>query len=73
MQIAADILLVVLALVTVLTTLAFRDTKRVHGPDVMGPAFFFVVSLGVRWVQFMSGGTIVRWCPPRRRPIRREK
>jgi hypothetical protein len=50
MQIAANILLVILAFVTVLTTLAFRDTKRVHGPDIMGPAFFFVVSLGARWI-----------------------
>ena len=50
MQIAADILLVILTLVTVLTTVAFRDTKRLHGPDVMGPAFFFVVSLAMRWI-----------------------
>ncbi len=50
MQIAANVLMVVLAFVTVLTTLAFRDTKRVHGPDVMGPAFFFVVSLVFRWI-----------------------
>ena len=52
MQIAANVLLVVLAFVTVLTTVAFRDTKRVHGPDVMGPAFFFVVSLGLAWALY---------------------
>jgi len=50
MNIAADALLVLLIPMTVITNVALRETKRVHGPDIMGPAFMTVVTSVIRWI-----------------------
>ena len=58
MNIAANIFLVFMIPLTILTNAALRDSQRLHGPDVMGPAFYFVVSAAVRWI----GALIVVSC-----------
>ena len=35
---------------TVITNVALREAKRVHGPDIMGPAFMVVVTSVMRWI-----------------------
>jgi hypothetical protein len=50
MIILANVLLILLLPLTLLTALAMRDMQRAQGPDVMGPAFFLVVAGGARWI-----------------------
>lgn len=50
MNIAANVLLVLLIPTTILSNVVLRESQRAQGPDVMGPAFVFVVSCGIRWI-----------------------